>query len=218
MLAIAMNDHYESADSDPIPSTFDPQMEVSSETKDGTRLPQSLEKRICRLEDAVAHLQDTRSLEERLVERVTERVERQKRMAPRDVAGVVVNASRALLPAVVGSVSSEDTETNAAANRSSRLRRPWLLFDMVAEARAILRMFVDPRYRLSWRGRLAPLVLVVFILTSSFWIPGTGLAIVGPLFDKCLNLIVAFILFRILSDEARRYRETAPDLPPSLRL
>ena len=33
-----------------------------------------------------------------------------------------------------------------------------------------------------------------------------------------VDLLTLYGLFKILSHEARRYRETAPDLPPSLRL
>ena len=35
---------------------------------------------------------------------------------------------------------------------------------------------------------------------------------------KVLQLVIAFVLFKVLAHEARRYRETSPDLPPSLRL
>ncbi|MFL5241423.1 MAG: hypothetical protein ACJ8FY_04890 [Gemmataceae bacterium] len=178
----------------------------------------ALEQRICRLEDAVAHLQDTRPLEERVIERVTERVQRQQ-PTPGAAGGAVIDANRSFLPSVVSSNSAYHGESGGKApNRTSSPRRPWLLVDMVADARAIFRMFVDPRYHLSWRGRLLPFALTAVILTSSFWIPGTGLAIVGPLFDKILNLVLAFVLYKILAYEARRYRETAPDLPPSLRL
>jgi hypothetical protein len=30
--------------------------------------------------------------------------------------------------------------------------------------------------------------------------------------------VLAFVLFKVLGQEARRYRETSPDLPPNLRL
>ena len=40
----------------------------------------------------------------------------------------------------------------------------------------------------------------------------------GMIIDKAADLILAYFLFKLLSHEARRYRETAPDLPPSLRL
>ncbi|HEV3238377.1 MAG TPA: hypothetical protein VGZ25_15405 [Gemmataceae bacterium] len=211
-----MNDHLEATHSDSASpnSHADSHLDESVEAKST-----SLELRINRLEDAVAHLQDTQSLEARVVERVTERLQSHEATNARTVAGVIVDASRHLLPALGSNAPSDNAGTRGApANRNSSLRRPWLLVEMLAEVRAIFRMFVDPRYHLGWRGRVAPILLVAVILTSSFWVPGTGLTIVGPLFDKCFNLILAYVLFKILSHEARKYRETAPDLPSSLRL
>ncbi len=91
---------------------------------------------------------------------------------------------------------------------------------MIAEARAAVRMYVDPRYNISWLARLMPLALLLAFFTSQIWIPGIHfmpdwLAIVV---SKIVDLLLAYLLFRIVSREARRYRETAPDLPASLRL
>jgi hypothetical protein len=97
-------------------------------------------------------------------------------------------------------------------------RRPRLLFDALTEARAIYRMFVDPRYRLSLTGRVMPLVLVVAIVFSYYWVPGTSIPVFGWLLNKAMDLVLAYALFKVLGREARRYRETAPDLPPWLRL
>jgi hypothetical protein len=97
------------------------------------------------------------------------------------------------------------------------VRRTWMLLDALTELRAMYWMFFDPRYRLSWTARLAPLVVLALILTSGFWMPTTSLPVVGFVIDKIVDLILAYILFKLLSYEARRYCETAPDLPPSLR-
>ena len=67
-------------------------------------------------------------------------------------------------------------------------------------------------------ARLVPLVLVVLILLSGWWGPWSYIPLIGWLLDKCIDLVLAFVLFKVLSHEARRYRETAPDLPPMLRL
>src|SRR5262249_38634168 len=96
--------------------------------------------------------------------------------------------------------------------------KTWLLFDLWAEARAILRMYTDPRYRLRWPTRVVPPLLLIMIVTLGLWMPGTGVAVIGPLLDKAITLALAFILFKFLGQEARRYRQTAPDLPPTLRL
>ncbi len=98
------------------------------------------------------------------------------------------------------------------------VRRSWFFFDALTEVRAMYWMYFDPRYRLSWFGRLGPLAIAALILTSGFWMPGTGLPVVGLIVEKVVDLILAYILFKLLSHEARRYRETAPDLPRGLRL
>ena len=98
------------------------------------------------------------------------------------------------------------------------VRRTWILLDALTELRAMYWMFFDPRYRLSWTARLGPLVILGLILTSGFWMPATGLPYIGLVIDKLVDLVLAYVLFKLLSYEARRYRETAPDLPPSLRL
>ncbi len=98
------------------------------------------------------------------------------------------------------------------------MRWTWLFFDAYAELRVILRMFVDPRYQMSWTSRLVPIVLGLLLLTSSYWAPGTSLPVIGTLIDKLIDLPLAFLFFKILSHEARRYRQMSPDLPSGLRL
>jgi hypothetical protein len=94
----------------------------------------------------------------------------------------------------------------------------WLLWDTWAEARAIVRMFVDPRYRLPRSARLLPLLLLAAILTSEYWVPFSSLPVLGSWFVKTVDLVLAFLLFKWLGHEARRYRQTSPDLPANLRL
>ena len=102
-------------------------------------------------------------------------------------------------------------------------KRPgWLLLEIFAEARAIPRMYFDPRYRMTWVGRILPIVLLV-----AFFFPDYAVSIfplVGPLLAKItllmkvVELVIAYVLFKVLAHEARRYRETSPDIPASMRL
>jgi hypothetical protein len=93
-----------------------------------------------------------------------------------------------------------------------------LLWDAWAEARAIVRMFLDPRYRLPRSARVLPLVLLTAILTAEYWVPFSSLPILGGWLVKGIDLLLAFVLFKWLGQEARRYRQTSPDLPANLRL
>jgi hypothetical protein len=202
----------------------------------------SLEQRVHRLEDAVALLQDTHQLEERVLERIARgRIQ----AAVPDSAGMILDAGRRLLPAAVEVIHAQanvaDAQVHAAAQAhadaaprpeapprpaarpATGLRRPWFLVDLYAELRAMLHMYVDPRYRMTWQGRVVPLALAAAIATSWLWVPGVGLLnkvsvdVVGTLLIKIVDLVLAYFLIKFLSREATRYRETAPDLPPHLR-
>jgi hypothetical protein len=186
----------------------------------------SLEQRVRRLEDAVATMQDTRQLEERVVERLTRQapVATPAAVAAPNSSGLLLEASRRLLPAAVDVIQAEARSADAQARHANpQATRPaWLLVDTYAEVRAMFYMYVDPRYRMTWTGRVVPLVLLAAVLTSMFWFPFLGAAyqvspFVGILLMKPIDLVLAFFLFRILGREARRYRETAPDLPPAIR-
>ena len=45
-----------------------------------------------------------------------------------------------------------------------------------------------------------------------------GLTERRAILDKLIDVPLAFLLFKVLSHEARRYRQTSPDLPPPSRL
>lgn len=191
------------------------------------RVP-ALEERVRRLEDVIATLQDTRALEDRVVERVAARVGPANGNGVRESAGLIIEAGRHLLPAAVGALAqgADAAEAHAQAQPQPATpgRRPWLLFEIYAELRATVRMYVDPRFRLTWRARLLPLILLAAIATSGLWLPGNDflnkitLNIVGTLYEKVVDLLLAFVLFKVVHREVTRYRNTSPDLPPSLRL
>ncbi len=94
----------------------------------------------------------------------------------------------------------------------------WLFWEMLTELRVIWRMYTDPRYQLSWFGRLVPLALLLIFIFSQWIIPLASVPVLGGWFEQIGQLIVAYLLVKCLSHEARRYRQTAPDLPASLRL
>ena len=96
------------------------------------------------------------------------------------------------------------------------LARLWYLFDLVVDLRSILHMYGDPRYRLTWMGRLIPPALLVLIFTSWFWLPGTSLLpdFLARLLVKVVDLVLAFFLYKSLTREAQRYRDTIPKQSP----
>ncbi len=175
----------------------------------------ALEQRVRRLEDAVAGLQDTHPLEERILERVSRRLNHGSARALEDSSGVL-NAGRQLLPAALDLIRTKavDAERRGVVPPRPGIR-PWLFFDAYAELRTMVRMFLDPRYRPTWPARIAPVALLALILTSWIWLPGTSLfpTSIMTLVDKTVDLVLAFLAFKILHREVRRYREVVPDLP-----
>ena len=178
-----------------------------------------LEERLRRLENALAQLQDVKGMETRVAERVAVRLGREPPAAvpvapppAASTAGMLLGAGKRLLGAAATAVKQAPGQVKRAAP----------FWEAVAEGRAILRMYLDPRYRLSWLGRLVPPALVLLIVTSGWWVPGGSVPVFGtyihPLLGKGIDLLLAFVLYKVLGYEARRYRETAPDLPPTLRL
>jgi len=177
----------------------------------------ALEQRVRRLEDAVATLQDTCPLEERIVERVSRRLNRGPTHALQESGGVL-NAGRQLLPAALHLIrtKADDAERRAPSGQPGRA---WLFFDAYAELRTMVRMFFDPRYLSTWPTRIVPLALLalilMLILTSWIWLPGTSIlpTSIMTIVDKIVDVALAFLAFEILQREARRYRELVTDLP-----
>ena len=178
----------------------------------------ALEQRVRHLEDAVSQLQDTEQLEERVATRVTERVSRNIPVAvapPPEPPGFFARLPRALLPTTVTTIDPHaDGRTAPEGNRGVRA-----FFDVLAEMRAVWRMYVDPRYRLTWMARLVAPVLLVAIITSWIWLPGAFLLatvsnMLATVYVKAADLVLAFFLYKALSREARRYRDAFPENPP----
>jgi hypothetical protein len=92
----------------------------------------------------------------------------------------------------------------------------WLPFEMLAEMRVMVRMYLDPRYRRTWQTRLLPPLFLFGMFLS--WLLISGIPVIGFLLDRVIFLVLAYMLFKVLMREATRYRMTSPDLPPALRL
>jgi hypothetical protein len=174
-----------------------------------------LEQRVRRLEEALAQLQASRSSVPPPRERFTEH--RPPILLP---APVPATEGKGLVDAVRRSIAPAEPPVapSAAALVPAGVRRHWFLMDVVADLRAMARMCVDPRYRMSKAGWAVSLGLLVAFFLSYWWVPGTIIPLFGYWINKAVDLALAYALFRVLTREARRYRETAPDLPPSLRL
>jgi hypothetical protein len=158
---------------------------------------ENLEQRVQRLEDAVASLQDTWPLEERVVQRVTERLQGQAGPPTNAVADKII-ASPPTGPVLV-------TSPTPPSPAFSLNRQGWLLVDALRELRAIVHMFFDVRYHMAWSTRLIVIVLLVLILLSHWWLPFGMVPVLGGVLDKVVDLVLAFFVYKALSREAQRY-------------
>lgn len=164
-----------------------------------------LEQRVFRLEQAVAALQEAAPVEDRIVEKVTERLNGSA--APQESSNLVMEAGRRLLPTALGIVGGQTHADPEPPKAPKQAHKSWLLHEAYLEARTMLEMYTNSRYRqqMTWTSRVMPLVLLVAIFTTSFWLPVPAI-VSGPV-GTLVDLVLAFILFKILNREAQRYKK-----------
>jgi hypothetical protein len=204
------------------PSDLHEGMRPISDEMAGNGKPEPLEVRLRRLESALAAMQDTKLMEERLMERVINRMDQpmppQATLAPSDAAAgmpasAMVEAGRALLPGAMRAFSNElGSATNPQAGQpSNSVLSPqnWLLTDLVYDIRTVVAMYLDYRYHTSWTAKLVPPFLLIVILWTMFWPP-------FPLFNYILPPILLLVVFKTVLRESARYRAMLPYLPKKL--
>src|SRR5262245_39459399 len=187
-------------------------VDVAAHSRDET--VEVLEQRVRRLEDAIAALQDTQLMEDRVVERVRQRVELQHVEHARP-PGLIVSAARMLLPKQVEEVpadrahadaGADGAATNGAASPPPEAAQPgWLLVELYREIRGMTRMFADHRYRMSWTGKAVPLAAILVAVIS--WLLISGIPLVGGLLDRVVDLTLIVLVYKAMSRELHRYRE-----------
>lgn len=177
---------------------------------------EALEQRVRRLEDAMAALQDTQLMEDRVVERVRQRVELHHVEQPRQ-AGLFVSAARMLMPKQVeevppdpahpdGGAAADGQTANGAAAPPPEARQPgWLLVELYREIRGMFRMFADHRYRMTWTGKAVPLAAILVAVIS--WLLLSGIPLIGGLLDRIVDLTLIVLVYKAMSRELFRYRE-----------
>jgi hypothetical protein len=193
----------------------DPAVATTEPPSDGPEhAMEPLEQRVHRLEDAVAALQDTALMEERITERVVGRMNRKAAadgLALMDAECRTTASSSPAAPPADAAAASPPPVTSKPSS--------WVITEVFREIRTLFAMFFDPRYHVSWSAMLA-LMLVAYVLVShwlwTLWafVPIVGVLsgpmawpFVGPLLDKTLGLIIALFAYKILSREMVRYRE-----------
>ena len=144
----------------------------------------SLEQRVHRLEEAVTVLQ--------------EKVTQKSADKPQVKAG----------PALANSnnIMAGNPPEPADGPAAESPRPPWLIVDILGEAKAMVQMFFDIRYHVGWFTRLLVIILLVMIFTSGLWFLPVHIPIIGPPLNKIMDVLLAFLTYKVLSREAARYR------------
>jgi hypothetical protein len=171
---------------------------------------ESLDLRVRRLEEAIADLQDTRQIEERVAERVSDKICRNPSHGIQESASFLINAGRHILPLTKG-LASDSGEAAPNVTTPRPARPAWWLFEAYDDLRSVVRMYFDPLYRrhMTWTAFLTPFVFLACVLMSWFWLSsGIPVLSLGLAFlDKIVDVLLAFFAFKILSRELHRYRE-----------
>ncbi len=158
-----------------------------------------LAQRVARLENDVCGLKanavkDSAALENRIVERVTERLQKNASSDQVTATPPMASAARA-------------TFAEPPLQPAFRRGYSWLFVDMFTDARLIVLMLLDRRYSVAWTTHLVFWVVVPAILTSGWWFPLAYLPFLGHPVDKLLDLFLAFGVYKALSREVHSYRE-----------
>jgi hypothetical protein len=137
--------------------------------------------RLHRLEQTLAALQNTETLEQQLTARVMARL--QEQAAANGLAAGDASGIGGYVP-----VSAESF---------------WDRLGSLREFKLMFRMYFDPRYRLSRVVQFAvPIVLGLMVLNYFF---AAGIPFIGFFVERIVLVILGVVLYKLLSREAARY-------------
>lgn len=180
------------------------------------RLPvaqETVESRIQRLEAALAAMQDTKLMEDRLLERVMTRVDQQP--TENGTASSLLGAASPLVPAAAQLIASQigaATSPTAPDTGSIFSARTWLLTDLMQEFRTFFAMYLDFRYTTTWLAKIVPLAALAIFALSWIFLRSLVL-VVGPVLDYAIDLILVIVVYKTWQREAARYRQAVAHLP-----
>jgi len=186
-----------------------------------------VEDRLNRLEKAIAAMQDTKLMEERLLERVMSRMDQAPPVTPPPpVASIappeaaddrhsILNAGMAILPGALRAVSNEfnhatDPRSAPPPTTGTAPSRVWLFTDLVLEIRTMWVMFVDHRFRTTWTARIVPLICLIIAVMDAVMLGG----IFGGIVERLMLIVLTIVAYKTLSREAARYRAETGYLNP----
>jgi hypothetical protein len=98
-------------------------------------------------------------------------------------------------------------------------RRPWLLVDLLREVGAMARMYMDPRYRVRRATQLmVPLFVGLMAANYLFFnVLFLQVPVLTPVVERLITIVLAVLLYKVLSREVTRYRQTIAQFGPAPR-
>ena len=85
--------------------------------------------------------------------------------------------------------------------------RSWFFVQLWAEMRLAVKMYFDPRYRVSRTAQVAfPLFAVLLALNYFLFSVWFSIAVISPVAERLLDVVLAVLAYRVLTRELDRYR------------
>jgi hypothetical protein len=86
-------------------------------------------------------------------------------------------------------------------------RRTWLLLDLWMQVRLAVKMYFDPRYRVSRTAQVAlPLFAALLALNYFLFSAWFSVPVLSPAVERLLDVVLAVLAYRVLVRELDRYR------------
>lgn len=120
--------------------------------------------------------------------------------APESREGTVLPLVRLLPPPPEGAILAPPEPQDPA-------RHGWFFAQLWSEMRLALRMYFDPRYRVSRTAQVAfPLVGVLLVFNYFLFSVWFSVPFVSPVAERLLDVVLVVFAYRILVRELDRYR------------
>ncbi len=99
-------------------------------------------------------------------------------------------------------------------NTVNTLRRHWLLIDLLGQIGTMVRMYLHPRYRVRRSTQLTVVVLIGLFIANYlvFNLLVLHIPIVSEVMERLLDILLAALLYMVLSREVIRYRQVVGQL------
>lgn len=89
-----------------------------------------------------------------------------------------------------------------------RENRGWFLLQLLGEFRLALRMYFDPRYRISRTAQFAiPGIILLAVINYFLFATMMNIAVVGPILERTIDVVLFIVAYKLLTWEIARYKD-----------